>query len=198
MDFLIKTYKKVFFNCGKSHIFSSDHLTESLKDLNAINVNIIQHSKQSKNKEKQVNFQKTCKKITTSCKICIKYKKHNCAKTHKIADCYYLNKDTVLISTFHFSNTIQTKEDAFTKKDENANGKEKQTAFKVNKQNTLKQLRAWQAELKKKLTEMENDSDSDFDIIVNFAQITEWKKTDKEKMLLQAPEPLTFNMDNET
>ena len=105
-------------------------------------------------------------------KICIKYEKHSCTKMHKMADCYYLNKDTASISTFHSNNT-QTKKDAFTKKGRNAGGKKKQAAFKANKQNTLKQLCAWQTELKKELMEMNVDNEFNFDVIINFAQITE-------------------------
>ena len=57
MDFFIKSYKKVYFDCGESHIFGSDHLVESSKrNPNAMDVDAALHSKQDKGKERQANF----------------------------------------------------------------------------------------------------------------------------------------------
>ena len=116
---------------------------------------------------------------------------------HKIANCYYLNKDMTSVLTSHLSNTTQAKENAFLKK-RNADGKKKQAATKANKQNTLKQLCTRQMELEKELAEMEVDNNSNFDVVINSTRITDWMKTDKVGVLSQASELSFLKPDDET
>ena len=193
--FLIESYKKVFPNRGESHIFSSDHLVESTKtDLNAMNVDAALHGKQNKGKGKQANFQEARKKVDNSCEICLKYKKFTCVQFHEMKNCYYLDKNTAFAST-SMPGKKTDKEDAPSTKERIAGGKGKQMATKANKLNTLKQLKARQAELEKELAGEENDDDSGAEMVIDSARITDWN--DEEKVLSQAPELSTSKLKDE-
>ena len=68
-------------------------------------------------------------------------------------------------------------------------------AFKANKLNILKQLKARQTELEKELAEKKNDDLSNFEMLIDSARIVDWH--DEEKVQSQASELSTSKLEDE-